>query len=187
MNKGELRKLYQAKRSALSVGEVEVKSKEICEMLFKNFQFDTISSVHLFLSIKSKKEINTEYIIERFWKDFPSLKIIVPKIDGDDMDSYLLTSETKLEENFLGVPEPVKGIPVAHNQIEMVILPLLAFDQSGNRIGYGKGYYDRFLSTCKPDVLKVGLSLFEAEQVIDVEVFDVPMNFCITPEKIYIF
>lgn len=187
MYKTELRKIYQGKRAALSDAAVESGSKAIADMLFRNFQFDIISSVHIFLPIKNKKEINTWYIIERLRKEYPSVKIVVPRIDETDFDSFLLSKETALKENSLGVPEPVKGIPFGHKQIDFVLLPLLVFDQSGNRIGYGKGFYDRFLTTCNPHVIKTGLSLFEAEECIAPDSFDIPLNFCVTPTKLYSF
>jgi 5-formyltetrahydrofolate cyclo-ligase len=69
-----------------------------------------------------------------------------------------------------------------------VFIPLLAFDKSGHRVGYGAGYYDRFLSKCKPDCLKVGLSFFEpVDEISDADEFDVKLNHCVTPSKIWTF
>ncbi|MFZ0597958.1 MAG: 5-formyltetrahydrofolate cyclo-ligase, partial [Flavobacterium sp.] len=72
--------------------------------------------------------------------------------------------------------------------IEVVFVPLLAFDNVGNRVGYGKGFYDKFLAQCKPRTIKIGLSFFEAENQID-DVFesDVKLDYCVTPEKIFRF
>jgi len=187
MNKAELRKIYQAKRAQLSKEQVEAGSKRICDLLFKKFKFGEVSSVHIFLPIETKNEVNTNFIISRLWDKFPSVKVVVPKIADLAIESFVLTPETKLFKNSLGVPEPLNGAPFSHPQIDFVLLPLLAFDKSGNRIGYGKGFYDRFLTTCKPHVTKVGLSLFEAEESIEPDAFDVPMNFCMTPEKFYSF
>ena len=70
----------------------------------------------------------------------------------------------------------------------MVFVPLVAFDELGNRVGYGKGFYDEFLKNCSKDTIKIGLSFFEAEAVIsDIELHDVPLDFCVTPGKIYNF
>ena len=70
----------------------------------------------------------------------------------------------------------------------MVILPLLAFDQQGYRVGYGKGFYDKFLSGCREDCLKVGFSYFEPiETIDDCNEFDVPLDLCITPQNVYVF
>ncbi len=70
----------------------------------------------------------------------------------------------------------------------MVFVPLLAFDEKGHRVGYGKGFYDKFLSECKPEVLKIGLSFFESETLIsDVLTTDIQLDLCVTPSKIYNF
>ena len=102
------------------------------------------------------------------------------------MKHYLLTDNTKLRTSNWGVPEPVDGIELMPSKIDVVFVPLLVFDQKGNRVGYGKGFYDRFLGECKPEVIKVGLSLFGPEDKIDdVTKNDVPLNYCVTPDSIY--
>lgn len=86
------------------------------------------------------------------------------------------------------MPEPLDGIEISPLKIDVVFIPLLAFDKKGNRIGYGKGFYDQFLSDCKADVIKIGLSFFEAEEAItDVYKDDVPLDYCVTPQQIYRF
>lgn len=70
----------------------------------------------------------------------------------------------------------------------MVLIPLLAFDKKGYRVGYGKGFYDRFLADCRPDVVKVGLSVFEPiDEIADLNEFDIKMDFCITPNRVWQF
>lgn len=104
------------------------------------------------------------------------------------MTNYLLTDSTVLKTNDWGIPEPVDGIEIQPQQIEVVFMPLLAFDEKGNRIGYGKGFYDRFLSSCSIDTVKIGLSFFEAEPLIsEVSEDDIPLDYCVTSEKIYRF
>jgi 5-formyltetrahydrofolate cyclo-ligase len=101
---------------------------------------------------------------------------------------YLLTDNTKLTISEYGIPEPVEGIEVPSNKADVVFVPLLAFDTKGHRVGYGKGFYDRFLMECKPDVIKIGLSFFEAEEeLIAVNPTDVALDFCVTPKKVYAF
>jgi 5-formyltetrahydrofolate cyclo-ligase len=103
------------------------------------------------------------------------------------MTSILLTDATKIEVNRFGIPEPVEGIEVSPTSIDVIFVPLLAFDKAGNRLGYGKGFYDIFLKQCPASVLKVGLSLFPAEDAIPAETHDQPLDYCITPSKIYSF
>ena len=142
---------------------------------------------HIFLPIKKKQEIDTINMISILQgKD---KNIIVPKICGSNrLAHYLLTDNTLFKTNTWGVPEPVDGIIVEPKKIDVVFLPLLAFDEKGNRVGYGKGFYDQFLNECRPNVLKIGLSLFEAETLVDdTNSNDVPLDFCITPKKNYSF
>tara|TARA_R110000765_G_scaffold7778_3_gene25390 strand:+ start:3034 stop:3594 length:561 start_codon:yes stop_codon:yes gene_type:complete len=142
---------------------------------------------HIFLPIEKNIEIDTEGIISillGFDKN-----VIVPKvISNTELEHYLLTDNTKFKTNSLNIPEPVDGITVPPNKIDVVFIPLLAFDKLGNRIGYGKGYYDRFLSQCKTNVIKIGLSLFEPEDLIeDIAPTDIPLDYCVTPKKTYTF
>ena len=142
---------------------------------------------HLFLPISKKKEIDTAFILSILQgKD---KNVVLPKIYTETtLEHYLLTDSTKLKKNNLGIPEPVEGIEIATHKIEVVFVPLLAFDKKGNRVGYGKGFYDDFLSKCKPEVIKVGLSIFEAVDLItNVYENDIPLDYCITPQKIYSF
>lgn len=108
---------------------------------------------------------------------------------GDSiLKHYLLTDSTSLQKNRWNVPEPVDGLEVPLSKIDVVFVPLMAFDRKGNRVGYGKGFYDRFLSQCRAGVKKIGLSLFEAEEAIaDVSNNDIALDYCITPDKIYSF
>jgi len=88
----------------------------------------------------------------------------------------------------LGIPEPQNGLTVPPSEIEVVFIPLLAYDKKGHRVGYGKGFYDRFLSKCKPNTLKIGLSLFEPEEKIEgLDATDIPLDYCVTPVKVYEF
>jgi 5-formyltetrahydrofolate cyclo-ligase len=104
------------------------------------------------------------------------------------MSHFLLTDNTKIKKNEYNIPEPVNGLEVPTSKIEVVFVPLLAFDSSGNRVGYGKGFYDKFLSECQPETIKIGLSFFEPEVLIT-GIFenDVKLNYCVTPEHVYTF
>lgn len=145
------------------------------------------SNYHIFLSISEKNEIDTTPILSIIQgKD---KNIIVPKMnENDTLSNYLLTDNTKLIKNKWNVPEPIDGIEISEKKLDVVFVPLLAFDKTGHRVGYGKGFYDRFLSNCKPDVIKIGLSHFEAvEKISDVDDNDIALNYCVTPTKIYSF
>ena len=186
MLKHELRKIYKEKRNAISPFFISEKSIQITNNVLKLpiWRFDYF---HIFLSIKRKKEVDTQPLITLLQgKD---KNIIIPKMIGDNsLKNYLLTDSTPLKENHLGVPEPIEGIEVPEEKLQVVFMPLLAFDLFGNRVGYGKGYYDHFLKKCNSNIIKIGLSFFEAEKIIaDTNENDVRLNFCITPDKVYEF
>ncbi|KIC02465.1 5-formyltetrahydrofolate cyclo-ligase [Flavobacterium sp. JRM] len=143
---------------------------------------------HVFLPIVEHKEVNTEFILHLLaGKD---KEIVISKSDFEtrEMTHFLLTDNTKIKKNEYNIPEPVDGLEVPSSKIDVVFVPLLAFDTSGNRVGYGKGFYDKFLSECKPETIKIGLSFFEAEtEITDVFEGDIKLDYCVTPEKIYKF
>lgn len=187
MTKTELRKKYKLLRQNLTNSELDDLSLEIANQVLK-LDIWTFSFYHIFLSIETQKEINTDYILNILsGKD---KNIVVSKSDFETglMHNFLLNDTTKLKINKYNIPEPVNGIPITNNTIEVVFIPLLAFDKKGNRIGYGKGFYDKFLASCKPETLKIGLSFFEPEEVVfNVLETDIPLNYCITPTKIHQF
>ncbi len=143
---------------------------------------------HIFLSIEEQKEIDTLPLITLLQgKD---KNVVVPKVSGENsLENYLLTDSTPFKKNEWGIPEPIDGIVIPEEKIDVVFIPLLAFDEAGNRVGYGKGFYDTFLAKCRKETVKIGLSFFEAEPelISDVNKNDVPLDYCITPEKVYAF
>jgi 5-formyltetrahydrofolate cyclo-ligase len=187
MHKKELRKKYKELRQGLIPEAIEDKSLAIANRLLQLDIWDG-SYYHLFLSIEEQKEIDTEFILQILaGKD---KEIVVSKSDFDtlEMTHFLLTDNTKFKKNEYNIPEPVDGLEVPVTKIDVVFVPLLAFDVKGNRVGYGKGFYDKFLSNCKPETIKIGVSFFEAEEKIeDVSENDIRLNYCVTPEKIYTF
>ncbi|MDO6854458.1 5-formyltetrahydrofolate cyclo-ligase [Cellulophaga lytica] len=186
MVKKELRAKYVLLREKMSADAADNYSVEIANQLLKMPIWD-FNYYHIFLSIEEKKEIDTSTILTILQgKD---KHVILPKMNADNtLTNFLLTDNTVIKKNNFNVPEPVGGIEILPNKIDVVFVPLLAFDKKGNRIGYGKGFYDAFLKDCKPNVLKIGLSFFEAEeQITDVYESDIPLNYCVTPQQIYQF
>ncbi|MXN91370.1 5-formyltetrahydrofolate cyclo-ligase [Flavobacterium sp. Sd200] len=187
MTKQELRQKYKAMRNALPIDRIEAGSLAIANLLL---QLDIWGKTyfHLFLSIETQKEVHTDVILNILaGKD---KEVIVSRSDFDccTMVHYLLTDNTRLVISPYGIPEPVEGIEVPSNKMDVVFIPLLAFDTKGHRVGYGKGFYDRFLEECKPNVIKIGLSLFEAEENdIPYNDTDIALDYCITPKNIYRF
>ena len=104
------------------------------------------------------------------------------------MTSIEFTSATELQQSKYNIPEPVYGVKIDAKKIDLVLTPLLALDEFGHRVGYGKGFYDDFFRSCKPEVYKIGLSLFEPVAKID-DVFegDVQLTHAITPTRTILF
>ena len=187
MTKKELRKVYLKRRMDLSEAEYQELNQQLCDQLFKAANFAAISVLHTFLPIARTREVNTWLIIDRITKEFPHIKISVPKINNQtsELEHYYLEGRDQLENNTWEIPEPVYGIPTATDKIDVVLVPLLAFDSVGHRLGYGRGFYDRFLAGCRPDCLKIGLSFFEAEEKIDgISEKDVALNLIVTPQGV---
>jgi 5-formyltetrahydrofolate cyclo-ligase len=189
MNKTELRKYALQKREQLS----EMEREEMLSKLlahFSEFDFSSIKIVHIYLPIKRKHEIDTFKLIDFLRAHKPSLIIVVPRSNFKilEMENVVYDEYTILEENKYGIYEPINGELIADEKIDMVICPLLAFDKRGYRVGYGKGFYDRFLSKCRGDVVKIGLSYFDPEEKIeDINDADVSLDYVISSSRIWKF
>ena len=187
MKKVEIRELYKEKRQTISENELDEKSLEISNQLLKLSVWDK-TYYHLFLTIEKQKEINTEYILQILQGKDKEVVISKSNFETLEMKHYLLTDSTKIKKNQYNIPEPIDGIEVPVTKIDVVFIPLLAFDLKGNRVGYGKGFYDKFLSKCKPETIKIGLSFFEAIDLIeDASENDIRLDFCVTPNQIFNF
>ena len=187
MNKKELRLKYKALRAELSQEAIEDKSLAIANQAVKSALWEKLY-YHIFLPITEHKEVDTEFLLQVLHGKDKEVLVSKSNFETRKMIHFLMTDSTKFKKNEHNIPEPVDGIEVPSAKIDVVFVPLLAFDKKGNRVGYGKGFYDNFLAECKPEVLKIGLSLFEAEEEIsDVFESDVKLDFCITPDKVYAF
>jgi len=188
MTKQELRTEYLKLRLALSQEEHLLLSKKIVERFFSSVDLSNIKTIHTFLPIVSKNEIDTWLIIDRLKKDFPLIKISIPRVESNHMVNFYFENENQLEKNKWNIPEPKSGELTPTEKIDLVIVPLLAFDKTGSRVGYGKGFYDKFLKECRSDCEKIGLSFFEpVDEFSNVDLFDVKLTACVTPEKTYAF
>jgi 5-formyltetrahydrofolate cyclo-ligase len=182
-----LRQKYKVKRQALTDDKIEEMSLAIANNVVHLAIWDK-TYFHIFLPIEEQKEVNTEYILHLLQGKDKEIVVSKAHFDTREMTHFLLTDNTKIKKNEYNIPEPVDGIEVPNNKIDVVFVPLLAFDQKGQRIGYGKGFYDKFLASCKDNTIKIGLSFFEPEEEItDTFESDVPLNFCVTPTAVYTF
>ncbi|MEO8766489.1 MAG: 5-formyltetrahydrofolate cyclo-ligase [Ginsengibacter sp.] len=189
MTKAALRKIYKEKRSRLSFVEVE-KFTDLILINFQKVRLPFLTYVHTYLAAEKLGEADTSALLRYLEFKNPGLKILVPKIDIDtgDMQHVQLSKELEMVNNPFGISEPMGGEIFSTDAIDLVLVPLLAFDRHGYRVGYGKGYYDRFLSQCRQDVIKIGICFFDAEEHIDdINQFDIPLNYCVTPQQVFEF
>ena len=176
VNKKELRKEIGAKKAALSEAEIERRSAVLSERLFATAQYRDCKSLYAYLSFN--QEVRTNPIIERAWAD--GKRVAVPKVIGKEMVFIWLDSYDQLGPGYYGITEPVENGPVADDVTALVLMPGLAFDPEGHRIGYGGGFYDRFLEA-EPDHPLVALCYdFQMLPHLDVEAHDIPVDVVIT-------
>ena len=187
MIKKELRTYYKAKRAALTATQIDDWSMQIANLLLSLPIWEQ-SYYHLFLTIEEQKEIQTEYILHILHAKDKDVVISKSDFKTYEMTHFLLTDNTKIIKNSYNIPEPIDGVEVPNTKLNVVFIPLLAFDKNGNRVGYGKGFYDRMLKKCSADTIKIGLSFFETSELIsDISDDDITLDYCITPEKVYQF
>jgi 5-formyltetrahydrofolate cyclo-ligase len=189
MKKAELRRIYKEKRRQISNSDIE----KLADLLLINFQkihLRFINVAHSYLASQKLGEIDTAMILRYLEFKNPGLKILIPRIDllSGEMHQVHFHDEVEFIDNLFGIAEPIGGESVSPSIIDLILVPLLAFDGRGYRVGYGKGYYDKFLLECRDDVIKIGLSFFEPViQIDDVNQFDIPLNYCVTPQRLYDF
>lgn len=187
MDKSTLREKYRQLRLQLPPGELERLSEVIVEQTLTHFQLSE-KMISLFLPIERQKEINTYLLWERAKNVGATVAIPKSNFETMEMRHYLFEHTDQLEINDKGIPEPKKGKVIAADRFDIVFVPLLAADKQGNRVGYGKGFYDRFLRKCSPSCLFIGLHYFDLEEKIDdVLPTDIRLNAIVTPEKVIRF
>ena len=199
MSKDILRKKYIALRQNYTSQQIKEASNNIFGKFIQKYGplLATVSPIrkfiHIFLPIEDKKEINTHILVDKICNGskFQDVYFVVPKMTTLDNNPilqhyYYHPFHTKLEVNKYGVPEPTINQPIMSTTdlqlLNFVIVPLLCWHQSGHRIGYGGGYYDKFLSNCSTNTLKIGVSLFPDEsKQWETNKFDIKLDDVITP------
>lgn len=187
-DKREIRKKFKEKRKALSDKEINDQSQAIAVRFINWLEtHPEIEIIHLYLPIDHQKEVNTFLIRDLLFEKGKSVFTSVIEPDSLQMKSVQIFSDTEYKVDNWGIPAPFKVETVKSNLIQLVLVPLLAYDIKGNRIGFGKGYYDIFLSGLESTVIKVGLSFFEPVSRIEAEEHDIPLDYCFTAEKVFTF
>ncbi|GAA4367996.1 5-formyltetrahydrofolate cyclo-ligase [Hymenobacter saemangeumensis] len=194
--KSNLRVTSLQRRLALSSGDVARRSDKLRERLFREFPVNAWQWLHLFLPLDKQNEPDTWNIVRWVWGEQLPLRLAVPVVQPDrvSLKHYELTPEGQLRANRWGieepVPDPINAPEVLPTQLDAVLVPLLAVDAAGHRVGYGGGFYDRFLAQCRPDTQLIGLNLLNdapVRGIADVLTTDVPLHACITPDRVWRF
>ena len=184
--KSHLRKQYKKFRSKFSKKEIDLLSEDIAKKLLENFELSN-KRIHVFISIEHLLEVNTQLLIAKL------LRINSEIGTSLYIENTIETSHVKINKStkfFLGdmkIPNPISSDILDIKTFDYIIIPLLAYDQNGVRLGYGKGIYDQILMNCKKNCIKIGISLFKPEKIIPTESHDIPLDFCQTPQVLYSF
>lgn len=194
MKKQDIRKLARSARTALSMEEAVTRSAALKNLLFSRIPLHRYGVIHAFLPILNNREPDTFPILSTLDQDFGADLYVSRSLPEGELLHYPYSSTEIYPLNAWGIPEPnghgglsstAFFTKFAMEDI-LVLVPLLAFDKQGHRIGYGKGYYDRFLNHATPKTLKMGLSLLEAvDEISDPSPLDIPLDFCITPTRVW--
>jgi 5-formyltetrahydrofolate cyclo-ligase len=190
VKKSELRKAYLDRRRSLSPDDHSVLSREIVDRLLAEIDLGSIGVLNCYISIKHFGEVETRILFNRVWRTLPHIITTAPRIDDatGNVDSFIYQHDTPAIENRWKIPEPAGSEIVAPESLDLVIVPLLCFDRRGHRVGYGKGFYDRYLQKCRPDCIKAGLSFFDPVDLIDdTYADDIPLDICVTPSETFRF
>jgi 5-formyltetrahydrofolate cyclo-ligase len=188
MTKENIRREYKQRRRKLSASQKD-KLEDLMLIQFQRLKLPALSNLMTYAPIEVQNEYDP-FLIEEYTTVMNENAVLVYPIinlEKETMHTLVVEDETIFEENRYGILEPIGGARIYPEHIQAMIVPLLAFDKSGNRVGYGKGYYDTFIKKCSPTLIKIGFSFFEPIEIDDVQEWDQKLNYCITPEKIYTF
>jgi len=182
MKKQELREIYKQKRADLTENQIADFQENIYQQIY-DLDISNLKNVHIFLTLKKFKEIDTKPIIDFFRSHHIKIVVSTCNFKEQTLSHFYLEENTVLENNKYGVPEPVNAEQVAENELDLVFVPLLISDELNYRVGYGKGFYDRFLSKCNPQATFIGLNYFKPiYQIEDFNEFDIPLHQVIYPK-----
>ena len=172
MNKQELRSAIRARKRAMTMEEIETRSDALCQKFLESDAYRRASTLYGYLPYN--QEVRTWPILERAIAD--GKRVAVPKVYGDEMKFIYLEDLTQVEKGYSGIPEPIADGPVAQDKTALVLMPSLAFDPQGHRIGYGGGFYDKFLSR-EPEHPTLALCYeFQMVEKLETEQFDIPVD-----------
>lgn len=186
MTKKEIRKKYLEMRKTLSDDEVLSFSEKIFRNFVDNFEIEPLQKIHIFISIAKFKEVQTKLFISHFLKN--GIQIYLPKMIDDEIIAVAFDENTEMEVNSWGIAEPVPDEDPGVRDFDYIITPLLYCDPHGNRVGFGKGYYDGFFAKISGECKKVGVGFYSPNEVVeDLNPHDIPLDYLVTPAEVLSF
>jgi 5-formyltetrahydrofolate cyclo-ligase len=183
MTKAKLRNIYLDRRLSMSPAQHAEASHLIAEHFFESIDLSSVRAINCFVSLRHKGEVETRELFERIWDGYMHVRTFAPRINErtGELESIPIDRNTLLAENKWKVREP-EGEAADASILDLVIVPMLCFDEQGHRVGYGKGFYDKFLARCRRDCRKVGVCFFPPVEKIDnSHAGDIRLDLCITP------
>ena len=188
MTKEAIRKEYKQKRRKLSAAEKD-KLEDLMLIQFQKLKLPSKNFIMSYLPIEAQNEYDPWLVEEYYTIMHENTELLYPIVNTveETMRAVIVFDENEYEENIYGVLEPIGGVKVLPEDVHVMFVPLIAFDENGYRVGYGKGYYDKYIATCSPTMIKIGFSFFDPVIIDDVNTTDKKMDYCITPNKIYTF
>lgn len=172
MNKKELRAMIRAQKRAMTPEEIDNRSKKLCELFLQSDAYKNAKTIYGYLPYN--QEVRTVPMLEQALKD--GKRVAVPKCYGDEMKFLFMDDLSKVEKGYAGIPEPIADEPVADDETALVLMPGMAFDPQGHRIGYGGGFYDKFLAQ-EPNHPTLALCYdFQVLPHLETEEFDIPVD-----------
>lgn len=183
MDKATLRNIYKQKRREFTEDQIKKLQDNIFNQLTQ-IDFSKAQNFHVFLTIEKQNEIDTKRIIKYLRQNNKTIIVSKSNFKNNTLTHFIFDKNTKLEVNQYGIPEPVDAIQVDEKTIDVVFVPLLISDEQNYRVGYGKGFYDRFLNNCRKDCKKIGLNFFKPiANISDVNEFDITLDEVIYPSS----
>ena len=172
MDKKELRRTIRERKRAMTEEEIVTRSKKLGVLFAQSEAYKNAKTIYGYLPYN--QEVRTVPMLEQALRD--GKRVAVPKVYGDEMKFLYLDDLSKVSKGYAGIPEPIADEPVADDETALVLMPGLAFDPAGHRIGYGGGFYDRFLAE-EPDHPTLALCYgFQMVEHLETEEFDIPVN-----------
>ena len=172
MDKKELRRSIRERKRAMTLEEIETRSAKLAQLFLASEAYRGAKTIYGYLPYN--QEVRTVPMLEQALRD--GKRVAVPKCYGDEMKFIYLEDLTQVEKGYANIPEPIADNPVADDETALVLMPGLAFDRDGHRIGYGGGFYDKFLAR-EPKHPTLALCYeFQMLPHLETDPFDIPVD-----------